>query len=122
MQVQVLGAERRRRWSYDERAIEKRAPFHRQRNGINDAIMIEFYADQLEKEKSDEVQFAFVTHNDDFSDPAGDQRNPHPDIASFFSQKSYYSINLGELLNGIAPELLENVRFELEFAEDEPTA
>jgi hypothetical protein len=28
-----------------QRAIDKRAPFHRQRNGIDDAILIEVYAD-----------------------------------------------------------------------------
>jgi hypothetical protein len=102
-----------------ERAIEKRAPFHRQRNGINDAMLIEIYGELIAKEEDSAVQFGFVTHNvNDFSEPAGDQRKPHPDIASLFSEKSHYSINLGEVLNGIAPELLENVRFELEFTEE----
>jgi hypothetical protein len=30
-----------------QRAIDKRAPFHRQRNGIDDAILIETYADEI---------------------------------------------------------------------------
>src|SRR5580698_3976202 len=30
-----------------QRAIDKRAPFHRQRNGIDDAVLIEVYADAV---------------------------------------------------------------------------
>lgn len=52
------------------------APFHRQMNGIGDAIIIETYIDALAVRKDDDV-FAFVTHNiHDFSQRA-DTRFPH---------------------------------------------
>jgi hypothetical protein len=102
-----------------DRALAKQAPFHRQRNGIDDAIVIEIYADAVAKAKSDGGRIVFVTHNTkDFSDPAGDNRNPHPDLAALFKDKSAYAISLGEVLNGIAPDLLEDFKFELERAEE----
>jgi hypothetical protein len=102
-----------------ERAIGKLAPFHRQRNGINDAMLVELYAEAATKEKDEQVRFAFVTHNtNDFSEPGADHRNPHPDIAANFSPRSIYSINLGETLNSVAPDLLEEFKFELEWIEE----
>jgi hypothetical protein len=102
-----------------ERAIAKLAPFHRQRNGINDAMLIELYAEAVTRENDERVRFAFVTHNtNDFSEPGVDHRNPHPDIAANFSPRSIYSINLGETLNSIAPDLLEEFKFELEWLEE----
>ena len=67
-----------------QRAIDKRAPFHRQRNGIDDAILIEVYAD-VAAAKTTGIRFAFVTHNiKDFSHPAANNKLPHPDIAAAF--------------------------------------
>lgn len=43
-----------------QRAIDKRAPFHRQRNGIDDAILVEAYADAT-AEKRGSTRFAFVS-------------------------------------------------------------
>jgi PIN domain len=102
-----------------ERAIAKLAPFHRQRNGINDALLVELYADAITREGEENIRFAFVTHNtNDFSEPGADHHKPHPDIAAVFSPRSFYSINLGETLNSIAPELLEEFKFELEWTEE----
>ncbi len=103
-----------------ERAIANRAPFHRQRNGIGDAILIETYAAAVEADRETDVRFAFVTHNTkDFSDTNVDNRKPHPDIAASFSpDRSTYSISLAETLNEVAPELLEDFRFELEWTEE----
>lgn len=102
-----------------ERAIEKRAPFHRQRNGIDDAILIEIYSDAVAAAKDGKSRFTFVTHNTkDFSEPAGDNRKPHPDIASLFGERSEYSISLGDVLKDTAPDLLEDARFELEQVEE----
>jgi hypothetical protein len=102
-----------------DRAISKQAPFHRQRNGIDDATIIEIFADAAAKAKVDRGHIAFVTHNTkDFSDPAGDNRNPHPDLAALFVDNSAYAISLGELLNGVEPDLLKNFKFELEWAEE----
>lgn len=102
-----------------ERAIEKRAPFHRQRNGIDDAILIEIYSDAVAATKDSKSRFAFVTHNiKDFSEPAGDNRKPHPDIATLFGERSEYFISLGDVLKDTAPDLLEDVKFEFEWVEE----
>jgi hypothetical protein len=47
------------------RAIDKRAPFHRQRNGMEDAILIEIYADQVAL-KEPGTRYAFVTQHERF--------------------------------------------------------
>ena len=85
-----------------ERAIDKRAPFHRQRNGIDDAILIETYAGAVAAKAAVGIRFAFVTHNTkDFSHPSANNKLPHPDIAGCFSRvRSLYFITLGE---GFAP-------------------
>ena len=70
-----------------ERALDGKAPFHRQRNGIADAILIEMYAELLGASHPPRTRFAFVTHNTkDFSYPNGDKRRPHPDLAPYFSR------------------------------------
>ena len=102
-----------------DRAITKMAPFHRQKNGINDAILIEIYAAAVAENGSDGMRFAFVTHNKhDFSPANADERTPHPDIASCFGVNSSYSTNLGELLNEIASDIVDDIRFEHEWTEE----
>jgi hypothetical protein len=100
-----------------QRAIEKRAPFHRQRNSMGDSILIEVYAEITVATRRDGGRSAFVTHNvNDFSQLTGDNRLPHPDIAPLFSKiKSLYSTNLGELLRRVDPSLLAELKFEEEF-------
>jgi hypothetical protein len=59
-----------------QRTIDKRAPFHRQRNGIDDAILIEAYADEL---AASQPRFVYVTHNTRISaipTPAQNCRTP----------------------------------------------
>ena len=99
-----------------DRGIEKRAPFHRQRNGMNDAILVETYADML-ADKREAQHFAFVTHNaKDFSDPTGNQKVPHPDLAQLFSStRSRYFITLGEALRSIRPEQYADLVIEQEW-------
>jgi hypothetical protein len=71
-----------------QRAMERRAPFHRQRNGIDDAILIEVYADAVTGRTATGTRLAFVTHNTkDFSHPNDSNKLPHPDIAACFSRK-----------------------------------
>jgi hypothetical protein len=51
-----------------QRAIDQRAPFDRQQNGIDDAILIEVYRDVVAA-KAKRTRFAFVAHNiKDFTD------------------------------------------------------
>lgn len=67
-----------------------------------------------------EVRSAFVTHNKhDFSNMAGDEREPHPDLADLFlSADSTYALAIGEVLNDYAPEWMEEIKWEFEFQEE----
>lgn len=102
-----------------DRAIAKVAPFHRQMNGIGDAIIIETYIDALATREDGDV-FAFVTHNiHDFSQKGADTRLPHPDLSALFDgMHSRYSTNLSALLSEFASELIEETRFEREYSQD----
>jgi len=102
-----------------QRAIEKRAPFHRQRNGIDDAILIEVYASVVSAPRVAGVRFGFVTHNTkDFSHPTGNNRLPHPDIAGVFSRiRSLYFITLGDALRRIEPGLVSDIAVAVEWNE-----
>lgn len=102
-----------------QRAIERAAPFHRQRNGIDDAILIETYREVVNSGKAGD-RFAFVTHNTkDFSHPTDDNRKPHPDLANCFSKvRSRYYITLGEALKSVRPKGIANVFIEDEFYQE----
>ena len=99
------------------RAIEKKAPFHREKNSMADAVLVETYHELVATTKTKGFRFSFVTHNTkDFSFPNGDTRLPHPDLAALFSRiRSLYSTNLGDLLKRIDPELLAELEFDEEF-------
>ncbi len=101
-----------------QRAIEKKAPFHREKNSMADAILLEAYGDIVATTKTRGVRFAFVTHNiKDFSLANADTRLPHSDIAEHFSKiRSLYSTNLGDLLRRIDADLLSELEFEDEFS------
>jgi hypothetical protein len=103
-----------------QRAIDKRAPFHRQRNGIDDAILIELYAAEIETKTVARSRFAFISHNTkDFSHPSATNKQPHPDIAAFFSRvKSLYFITLGEALRRIQPTHFADLMIEQEWIEE----
>lgn len=103
-----------------QRAIDKRAPFHRQRNGIEDAILIEVYADAVGMRTKVGTRFVFVTHNTkDFSHPSASNKQPHPDIAACFStRRSLYFITLGESLRRVAPAQFADLMVEQEWVEE----
>lgn len=103
-----------------DRAIAKVAPFHRQRNGIDDAILIETYIDALSCRDELETVYGFVTHNiHDFSEKGGDTRLPHADLAALFDgAASRYSTGLGSLISEFAPELMEEIRFDREYSQE----
>jgi hypothetical protein len=102
------------------RAVDGRAPFHRAKNSMGDAILIETYSDYVREHGGRGARFAFVTHNTkDFSLPQGNEKLPHPDFISIFSRvKSVYAISLGDMLHRIAPDLLRDVEFEENFHEE----
>jgi hypothetical protein len=115
-----------------QRAVMRAAPFHRQRNGVEDAVLIEIYAELVASKRMRGARYGFVTHNTkDFSSPY-DARLPHPDLAPLFSPvRSLYFTNLGAGLRRLAPEavsesivvdeirLLPRTVLELERAETE---
>jgi hypothetical protein len=88
-----------------QRAIERKAPFHHEKNAMADAIILETYAECLRDKTASGTRFAFVTHNKrDFSIENGNQEISHPDLASLFSRiKSLYFINLPEALRRVDP-------------------
>jgi hypothetical protein len=92
------------------RALDKKAPFIREKN-MADAVIIEAFADCV---KAKGHQFAFVTDNvNDFSDRKVNDNNPHPDIASIFSKRKVrYFINLGKALQWISPEAVAECSFD----------
>jgi hypothetical protein len=102
-----------------DRGIAKLAPFHRQINGIGDAIIIETYADVLAVREGEDV-LAFVTHNiHDFSQKGADTRLPHSDIAPLFDGvHSRYSTNLGALISEYASDLIEETTFGREYSQE----
>jgi PIN domain len=104
-----------------DRAVAGRAPFHRNKNSVADAILIETYADLVRGKGSSGVRFAFVTHNTkDFSHPTGSDALPHPDIAACFSKvKSLYFTSLGAALRRVEPNLVSDRMLEEEW-EQEP--
>jgi hypothetical protein len=103
-----------------QRAIEKKAPFHHDKNAMADAIIIETYAECRRDKTASGVRFAFVTHNkNDFSIENGNHKIPHPDIANLFSRmKSLYFINLAEALRRADPSLVTSIMLEQSWTEE----
>lgn len=103
-----------------KRAISKAAPFHRNKNSMADAIIIETYAEALRHRPSKGIRFAFITHNkSDYSAEQGSQREPHPDLSDLFSPiKSLYFINLGDALKRIDPKRHLDYMLELSWTEE----
>lgn len=103
-----------------QRAIDGKAPFHRQKNSMNDAILIEVYCDTIQSKSVKGNRFAFVTHNTkDFSTSTGDTRLPHPDIAPNFSRiKSIYFTSLAAALQRISPALVSDKMIEEEWHQE----
>lgn len=102
------------------RAVDGRAPFHRGRNSMGDALIIETYAECLGGSKSAGCRFAFVSYNkSDFSAAHDHQKLPHPDIADYFSRiKSLYFTSLPDLLRRVDPSLLSDVMLEASFTQE----
>ncbi|MEX3639837.1 PIN domain-containing protein [Paraburkholderia sp. BR14320] len=102
-----------------ERALAKKAPYHRSKNSVGDAILVEIYAD-LTGAATEDAPCAFITHNTkDFSDAGGDFRKPHADLASFFeAPKSSYWISMVEFLKDHSPDLLGDHDFEFNYSQE----
>ncbi len=106
-----------------QRGLEKKAPFHRSRNSVADALLIEMYATAVDGADLTEDPHAFVTTNsDDFSLPNGDQREPHRDLADLFAADgSAYGLGvdgLNAILLGHFGEDIEEFFTETHFEEE----
>lgn len=104
------------------RALSKKAPFHKSKNSMADAVIIESYGGLLQSKVSKHTKFVFITHNtSDFSNPGGNNKEPHPDFGNFFAleRKSFYYINLSEALHALFPRLVPRMLLYFE-AIDEP--
>lgn len=103
-----------------DRALEKVAPFHRQRNSMADALLLEVFAVAAKSDTNPENVYVFITHNtQDFSEMGGDSRRPHPDIAALFNNvTSKYVTSLGPFMADLAPDLIEDMRFFREYNQE----
>jgi hypothetical protein len=101
-----------------ERALSKKAPFHRSKNSVADAILIETFAQFVNENRSESNQFSFLTENyTDFS--AIDRRKPHEDFSTIFTGKVYYSLSLEKSIREIDDDLLVEYEHELSWIDEE---
>lgn len=107
-----------------QRGLSKVAPFHRNKNNVADALLIEMYAAQLAKAGPDD-RFGFVTSNsEDFSAIGGDSREAHHDLTPLFAgENSSYLLGVEALISLLLGEF-ESLKYIItpldEFAGDEP--
>jgi predicted nucleic acid-binding protein len=96
-----------------ERAIAIKAPYHRDKNNVGDAIIIETYDEIVSSARRTKRNFAFVTHNTkDFSELNGDRRKPHSDLAGVFpSPRSTYWVSMIDVIKTNRPRTFGRSRF-----------
>lgn len=107
-----------------ERGLQKKAPFHLQKNSVADALLIELYGSTIGGGTAEE-DYCFATSNyQDFSTPNGDRREPHPDLAPLFSEdNSHYAYEVDGLhavLMHCFGEQLTEISDETEILFEEP--
>ncbi|MDV6297339.1 PIN domain-containing protein [Rhodococcus aetherivorans] len=107
-----------------QRGLEKRAPFHKSKNSVADALIIEGYATAVAEADLLQDPHAFVTTNhEDFSVSNGDRRLPHPDLAGIFATEgSDYRLGVDGLLEALSDYFgeghLSDINQHYEFHED----
>ncbi|MFD2024012.1 PIN domain-containing protein [Promicromonospora aerolata] len=106
-----------------ERGLAKRAPFHRSRNSVADALLIELYATVINDGDLAREPHAFITSNsEDFSAQGADKRQPHPDIAPAFApDQSSYALGvdgLNDLLLLYFGQEIEELFADTDFVEE----
>ena len=106
-----------------DRAVAKKAPFHRNKNSMADAILIEAFAEVSKGMDSKGHIFGFVTHNkNDFSVPVGDARHHHSDFAGIFTKRKVrYFSTLKEALLTVESHATEELQFTEYSAQPRPT-
>ena len=103
-----------------ERALSKRAPFHRSKNSTADAVLVEIFVEAVEADKKPETRFFFVTLNTrDFSQHNGDQRLPHADLEPIYrGETCSYATSIVEVINELDSELLTELEWEENYSEE----
>lgn len=99
-----------------DRAINRVAPFHKGKNSMNDAMILECFFEVVMTEKRGGSRFMFITHNKhDFSNPLN-ENEPHQDFSKMFSKiKCRYITKLSGALNKIRPDLVTESMIENEY-------
>jgi predicted nucleic acid-binding protein len=106
-----------------QRAIDSRAPFHRSKNSMGDAIIIETYAECVQGPEARGHRFGFVTHDGDFGNVGVHEKKPHPDVAGLFSKiKSRYFADVQDALHAVAPSFVSEMKTWRERREDSRSA
>lgn len=102
-----------------ERAISKSAPFHKGKNSMADAVLIEAFHEFREENEDTFESFRFVTLNSsDFS--GSDHRKPHEDFALIFNTpKSNFFISPITALSDLADK--DEIEFETGYGEQDET-
>lgn len=105
-----------------QRAIDKRAPFHRSKNSMNDAIIMECFAKAAKSNTLSPEEFYFVTLNvNDFSATSVHNHLPHPDFEEYFGQPNlHYSIDLEQTIRSLDKETVEKLFMQNEDFYEEP--
>lgn len=101
------------------RAIAKYAPFHKSKNSMADAALVESFDEFRLANASDFESFRFVTLNHtDFSD--SDHRRPHPDFSKIFDQQTtLFFITPNAALSDLGD--VEEIEFETGYGWEEET-
>lgn len=101
------------------RAILKLAPFHKSKNSMADAVLVEMFDEFRQANLADYESFRFVTLNHtDFS--GSDHRKYHPDLAGIFDQhSSLFFITPNAALADLADP--DEVEFETGYGWEEET-
>jgi hypothetical protein len=103
-----------------QRALDGKAPFHRSRNSMADALIVEMYATAISAPNGPGDSYCFVSANvKDFSAIGDDNRLPHPDIAHLFDDnRSGYFLSLVAALAEHFPADFDGMLAEFEFHEE----
>jgi hypothetical protein len=100
-------------------ALAKRAPFHRSRNSVADALLLAMYRTGMTAADAEDC-WCFVSANvKDFSMVDGDKRQPHLDLATLFAgSRSDYFLSLVASLDKHFPDEFDQMLEEFDFRED----
>lgn len=99
------------------RSLYCKAPCHRDKGSIADAILFEVYDEMRQEPVREHIRFGFATTNHrDFSDPRGDNHAPHPELAHAFGDRSQYILDIAKFVEETDPGALELGDFELGYS------